>query len=365
MSVYRLSTFANKRWRIFHFKMETGPARRRAISKVMKRKIFAAQKGTCMYCKKYIHQRPADYDCDHIIPVQYGGPTCRSNLQLLCVRCHRTKSGRERGIKATPAAHHPSLVINTKGYGIRISPQEIQKVVADPKSAVYRLDFGEQKKESGGYTGTRKEITPINTFLKRANEIQIQDYFKDTLSEAQIIAYKKSPRTVFNAITATGRADVIDKTRLVQDHVEIHTTDSEVVRALHDVVKHMGYRSLWDRDTWVRGEAFDKMEEKLSSIEPKYIRTRAEGSKFILRNYLKQILGIIFVSRRIHRKIETTYHVYGLRSVCPEWDPDPTQLEPEGEDEKVSTIIEHVRRRPVSFVSKGSCQMAAPFKNMH
>ncbi|CAM9116612.1 unnamed protein product, partial [Ectocarpus sp. 8 AP-2014] len=69
-------------------------AKRRAVSMPLKMHIFQEQRGLCAFCKTNICMDPADFDCDHIIPVKYGGPTCRSNLQLLCVRCHRKKSGR-------------------------------------------------------------------------------------------------------------------------------------------------------------------------------------------------------------------------------------------------------------------------------
>lgn len=39
---------------------------------------------------------------DHIIPKSRGGSDDRSNYQLLCEPCHRTKSLAERGFKVRP-----------------------------------------------------------------------------------------------------------------------------------------------------------------------------------------------------------------------------------------------------------------------
>ncbi|CAM9681023.1 unnamed protein product, partial [Ectocarpus sp. 12 AP-2014] len=62
----------------------------------VKAELYATQDGACSYCRKAISLRPCDFDIDHIVPVKLGGPTTRSNLHLLCVTCHRAKSGFER-----------------------------------------------------------------------------------------------------------------------------------------------------------------------------------------------------------------------------------------------------------------------------
>ncbi|CAN0348621.1 unnamed protein product, partial [Ectocarpus sp. 13 AM-2016] len=67
------------------------PAKRRWIPPELKTQIFWEQCCRCAFCHKSMCIDPADFDCDHVIPAQYGGLTCRSNLQLLCVRCHRKK----------------------------------------------------------------------------------------------------------------------------------------------------------------------------------------------------------------------------------------------------------------------------------
>ncbi|CAM9673254.1 unnamed protein product, partial [Ectocarpus sp. 12 AP-2014] len=67
-------------------------SQRKVTTPSMRDLMFADQKGECNDCRKAITQCPGDVDYDHIVPVKHGGPTCRANLQLLCVSCHRTKS---------------------------------------------------------------------------------------------------------------------------------------------------------------------------------------------------------------------------------------------------------------------------------
>ncbi|CAM9826009.1 unnamed protein product, partial [Ectocarpus sp. 13 AM-2016] len=74
----------------------TSPVRREVITPGMRNIMFADQKGECNCCRKALTQSPADVDCDHIVPVTHGGPTCRSNLHLLCVSCHKSRSAFER-----------------------------------------------------------------------------------------------------------------------------------------------------------------------------------------------------------------------------------------------------------------------------
>ena len=59
--------------------------------------LMKQQSSSCNYCKAPIHvHRGANCDCDHIIPVKYGGSSRIENLQLLCVSCHRVKTGIEK-----------------------------------------------------------------------------------------------------------------------------------------------------------------------------------------------------------------------------------------------------------------------------
>ncbi|CAM9897593.1 unnamed protein product, partial [Ectocarpus sp. 6 AP-2014] len=66
--------------------------KRTKVTPSMRANMYSDQHGTCAYCEKHITRTPADFDVDHIIPISRGGPTCRTNLHLLCVKCHRTKT---------------------------------------------------------------------------------------------------------------------------------------------------------------------------------------------------------------------------------------------------------------------------------
>lgn len=50
----------------------------------------------------------AGYDMDHLIPLVFGGSTDPSNLQALCVSCHRIKTAREEASRrlAPPSVDH-------------------------------------------------------------------------------------------------------------------------------------------------------------------------------------------------------------------------------------------------------------------
>lgn len=52
------------------------------------RRIFAAQKGRCAYCKTSIKSA---YDVDHITPISRGGSNWPRNIQLTCEPCNQRK----------------------------------------------------------------------------------------------------------------------------------------------------------------------------------------------------------------------------------------------------------------------------------
>lgn len=55
------------------------------------KQLFSLQGGKCPCCKKSIK---GGYDVDHIIPLSHGGGNDKSNLQLLCVFCNRSKGAK-------------------------------------------------------------------------------------------------------------------------------------------------------------------------------------------------------------------------------------------------------------------------------
>lgn len=348
--IVKLSTFANGKWHKYHFKVSSKPAKRGTLSKTVKRRIFTQQKAQCNYCCKKVQSRPADFDFDHIIPVQYGGPTCRSNMQILCVRCHRRKSSRERGLHEV-IAKRPTILVSTVGHGIRISPQDIRTLFVTKSPTIYCLEFGKQEEPKVLGKGS-KLPTPMTIFSRR--KIDIQDYFKDKLSEEQTASYKKAPRQVFNIILATKPKGVYI-TRLIQDHLEIHEADAEYVNQLKNIVTQVGFESIWDRETWVPTKDIDSACEELSSIEIKYVRDQSNSSRGKFRHFMDKLLGIRIEINYLRKRGITTC-MYRLKSQYPEWDPVPTD---EGEYEKPP------RTRLVSFSYKGVCIPSDQYRNLH
>lgn len=54
----------------------------------IRRKTLLRDKYTCQHCGRIGGQ----LEIDHIIPISKGGTDKESNLQVLCVGCHREKS---------------------------------------------------------------------------------------------------------------------------------------------------------------------------------------------------------------------------------------------------------------------------------
>ncbi len=55
--------------------------------------LFDKQRGRCGYCPALL--APGDCETDHIRPIARGGSNYRRNLQLLCVRCNRSKGAKD------------------------------------------------------------------------------------------------------------------------------------------------------------------------------------------------------------------------------------------------------------------------------
>jgi len=59
----------------------------RNISQTTKRIVFARDGGSCRCCGSSV-----SLEYDHIMPFSCGGSSDASNIQLLCLRCNRSKS---------------------------------------------------------------------------------------------------------------------------------------------------------------------------------------------------------------------------------------------------------------------------------
>ena len=55
---------------------------------------FERAHGRCEMCGVVL--LPAEWECDHAVPLKQGGTNDVSNLRVLCKPCHRTKTRRDR-----------------------------------------------------------------------------------------------------------------------------------------------------------------------------------------------------------------------------------------------------------------------------
>lgn len=59
----------------------------RYISTITKKIVFARDEGKCQCCGSF-----QSLEYDHIVPYSCGGNSNASNIQLLCLKCNRSKS---------------------------------------------------------------------------------------------------------------------------------------------------------------------------------------------------------------------------------------------------------------------------------
>lgn len=58
---------------------------------------FERAHGRCELCGTVL--LPAEWECDHVVPLRAGGTNDINNLRVLCKPCHRAKTRRERKAK--------------------------------------------------------------------------------------------------------------------------------------------------------------------------------------------------------------------------------------------------------------------------
>lgn len=63
-------------------------------SKNIKRILYSKQEGRCIGCNVFFLLE--NFELDHIVPKNKGGPNIDDNLQLLCSRCNRIKGNRSQ-----------------------------------------------------------------------------------------------------------------------------------------------------------------------------------------------------------------------------------------------------------------------------
>lgn len=55
---------------------------------------FERAHGKCESCGQVL--LPAEWECDHLVPIRRGGTNAIENLRVLCKPCHRSKTATER-----------------------------------------------------------------------------------------------------------------------------------------------------------------------------------------------------------------------------------------------------------------------------
>ena len=72
------------------------PMPRKSIKPHVVQELFEEQESKCRLCRANVFMGTySNSDVDHIIPLRYGGSCLKSNLQVLCVTCHRRKTALE------------------------------------------------------------------------------------------------------------------------------------------------------------------------------------------------------------------------------------------------------------------------------
>lgn len=89
-------------------------------------RVYDRAEGKCIACTL----TATSYECDHVIPIVLGGENRESNLQLLCVPCHKVKTKLDvklKSIVARKRAKHLGITskratIQSRGFP-RAAPQ--------------------------------------------------------------------------------------------------------------------------------------------------------------------------------------------------------------------------------------------------
>ena len=129
--------------------MSSGSSRRLArvsgtTLQALRREAYASQHGRC--ATPSCPGVPSELD--HIVPVEQGGSDDRSNLQLLCLPCHRTKTALQRGQRIR-------VLIGPDGYPIPCDvPGAVHLVLKITPAHTIRVDRNHLIAISGGMVAT-------------------------------------------------------------------------------------------------------------------------------------------------------------------------------------------------------------------
>lgn len=332
MRICTLWTYHTGRWLDFRFECTGTPSKRRQPSTGTRDLLFRLQRGKCAYCKRCIKQNPANFDCDHILPVSVGGRTCLSNLHLLCVRCHREKSARERAREW----HQPKETQTMKT--LPITPKSIPRVAAKADGIVYIADEGVAGSQYNIKYGIPPDVKPNirkktgSTRLSRRIQEKFQKstmdpqvYFKTKLTPEQVSSFQANNRAVVNMLNLRPpRGMGFDAERFARDHRWILELDKGCISRLLKISRALGFKGLCDRETFVVRSKFDNVKNDVISLQADVTGTGSQGKHphSILRQLSQKMVGLDYQWLRYSKAGVPDRAVYRLRCLHPEWELD-------------------------------------------
>ena len=130
------------------------PEMRRSVGSSDKNYIMKRQENKCNFCGTYITSGTySNCDLDHIVCISMGGLTVPSNLNFLCVSCHRRKTSLENQknvkiIDMTPLKNQVYIVYNRSPIHERpldyVTPAELHE--SSDRLDVLELGYSERRR---------------------------------------------------------------------------------------------------------------------------------------------------------------------------------------------------------------------------
>lgn len=291
--------------------------------------LMSLQDSKCNYCRDPIRIYPsANCDCDHIIPVKYGGSCDLHNLQLLCVSCHRLKSRMER--------KKVSRVVNIDGATdgrlyVVCGDSEVNHITGKVQPGDFMtLTAGAYEVSSilgvtrDEYRGSKRKRCGRGCHISKRNKCGDTNWcLPKNLSHEDAIFFKKHQRAIVNRLMyikypkITRQKLLANRTEMCVAHHHLHM-DMKCFDVFDFITNELGLESLSDTKTFdwaaiVESGSSDTIQEALDTIDM-FDSTHACSSDLLrLRRHFKTILGYnvsAFVKRTRHDGTRTSYLTY-------------------------------------------------------
>ena len=108
------------------------------------------KRGECAMCSEVLTKM----EFDHIKPLSCGGSNLVTNLQVLCVACHKMKTGEEAGIHRSSWYSECSTDVHESLVEV---PKCLQLVFGDGVANCFELDVA----VGGGHSKRRNPLYPL------------------------------------------------------------------------------------------------------------------------------------------------------------------------------------------------------------